>query len=152
RCAVDGKLHAAGGRRAGGAHGGGEGQGLTVDRRRERRSHGRGRRGSALGDRELPDLVGVSLGEPELAIWACDETLRGTVGGGNRVARDGPGGCDLSDLIRVVLGEPDIAVGPRREPARATVGRGHRELGENACGGDTTDLVRVELVEPEVTV
>src|SRR5262249_12463129 len=70
-----------------------------------------------------PDLVGVDLGEPEVAVGARRDRGGAEEGGRDRELGDGVGRrVDHSDLVADDLGEPEVAVGTRRDPDGAGAG------------------------------
>src|SRR6266487_1526085 len=72
---------------------------------------------------DMPDLVAVDLGEPELVIRPHGDVVRLAVGRGDWVFGDGSGWGDAADLVAVDLGEPEVAVGPGGDADGPAAGR-----------------------------
>ena len=79
---------------------------------------GNGKLGDGVRRRvDPPDIVGIVLGEPEVAVGAFRDLFGPAGGRGNREFHDGVGRrVDLADLAGIRLGEPEVAIGPGNDP------------------------------------
>ena len=77
---------------------------------------------------QLPDLVGIEFGEPELAVRPRRDANRPARGRRDRELGHDAGRGDAPDLVANELGEPKVAIGSRRDAFRPARGRRDREL------------------------
>ena len=103
---------------------------------------------------QLPDVVAIDFGEPELAIAPHRDAKRHAVRRRDRELGQFVlgSGAEAPNLVANLLSEPEVAIAPRRDASRQAVRRRDRKFGDNTCRGDAPDVVAIHFGELEVAI